>query len=243
MSHVYQELNPGPFERKASMMITTNLSVLINDVLKGAATLLNQNWAITAAVNVFIIFFTVFLYLNTSTTSDQVTIRSASNNAFSGGNTTTLKEIVFHPNYGGLWKDDLALIKLATPANFSEGVKSISIAKSLPKQGTNAVVVGWGPKSYFSTTDGILREAVVPVMNYETCKQKYYPIFLFTDTSFCTAKDNVGPCPHDFGDPLVYKNKVIGIFSGSFDCGSTTYPAVYADVTQYNKWINKVIKS
>ncbi|XP_075223857.1 snake venom serine protease rhinocerase 5-like [Lycorma delicatula] len=194
------------------------LAVLINDRLKGAAVLLNKNWALTTAFNVL------------------------NNNAFSGGKTTTSKKIVRHPEYVGLWNDDLALIKLATPAIFSESVKSISIAESLPNEGTNAVVIGWGGKDYSFSTNGTLREAVVPVNHYETCKYKYQDIPEFTRTSFCTAIDDVGPCTHDLGDPLVFNKTVIGIFSGTFDCGSTKRPAVYADVTKYNEWINSVIK-
>lgn len=47
---------------------------------------------------------------------------------------------------------------------------------------------------------------------------------------------------YDWGGPLVYKNKLIGIFAGSIGCASTTYPPVYTDVTQFKNWISKTIK-
>lgn len=45
----------------------------------------------------------------------------------------------------------------------------------------------------------------------------------------------------DFGDPLIVKDTVYGLFAGADDLVPGEYPMVYTDVTKYQKWINKYI--
>lgn len=46
---------------------------------------------------------------------------------------------------------------------------------------------------------------------------------------------------YDFGDPLIVKDAVYGLFAGADDLVPGEYPMVYTDVTKYLKWINEYI--
>lgn len=46
---------------------------------------------------------------------------------------------------------------------------------------------------------------------------------------------------YDFGDPLIVRDAVYGLFVGADDLIPGEYPMLYTDVTKYKKWINKYI--
>lgn len=75
-------------------------------------------------------------------------MRVGSSFAYKGGKTYKVKDYHIYPNYNREWIYDVALIKLSKSLKFSKKVKPISLASSLPKNGTDAIVSGWGWVSF-----------------------------------------------------------------------------------------------
>ncbi|XP_075222840.1 chymotrypsin-2-like [Lycorma delicatula] len=196
----------------------------------GAVVILNKNWLLTVAFNLF------------GFQDDQTYFIVGRNNLKESGIKVYPKNFFTHPNYTGSWDYDIALIKLKESLKFSRKIKSISISSKLPSVGSETIFSGYGYTN--GTSGGYLQQARVPYLDYKGCLPHYNSSSNahFTKYSFCTLKDGVGPCLNDWGGPLVYKNKLIGIFAGSYGCASTTYPPVYTDVTQFKNWISKTIK-
>lgn len=66
--------------------------------------------------------------------------------------------------------------------------------------------------------------------------------FFLNIVNITTSLDLKTVCfQYDFGDPLIVKDAVYGLFAGADDLVPGEYPMVYTDVTKYLKWINKYI--
>ncbi|XP_075222839.1 chymotrypsin-2-like [Lycorma delicatula] len=194
----------------------------------GAVVILNKNWLLTVAYN--LLGF-----------QERDTYFIVGSNTFNeSGIKVYPKKFFIHANYTGNWDYDIGLIKLKESLKFSVKIKSISISSKLPSVGSETIFSGYGYTN--GTKGGYLQQAGVPYLDYKGCLAHYSYTPDFTKYSFCTLKNGVGPCVYDWGGPLVYKNKLIGIFAGSIGCASTTYPPVYTDVTQFKNWISKTIK-
>ncbi|XP_039282231.1 trypsin-4 [Nilaparvata lugens] len=193
--------------------------------LIGGAVLIKKNWAITAAWNV-----------NKVKPSDLV-IKSYSNNCLKNGHTSYVTKIIVHDNYNG-WESNVALLKIGK--NKMKKEKTIEIGNSLPEEGSNVTIIGWGSEDGEKKSDGIAREGEAEFLSYGSCSAYYSPQENFSNSSFCTKNsESFGPCYMDYGSPVVYDKYLVGLFSGSLSCSDPKYPAVHVDLTQYKDWVEK----
>ncbi|XP_007477559.2 chymotrypsinogen B-like [Monodelphis domestica] len=142
--------------------------------------------------------------------------------------------------------DDIALLKLASPARLVETVSPVclpSASDNFP-EGTTCVTTGWGKTKYnaFRVPDK-LQQAALPLVSTEKCKEFWGS--KIKDTMICAGASGVSSCMGDSGGPLVcLKNgawTLTGIVSwGSGTC-STSTPAVYARVTELLPWIEETL--
>ncbi|RZF46629.1 hypothetical protein LSTR_LSTR002961 [Laodelphax striatellus] len=193
--------------------------------LIGGAVLIKKGWAITAAWNV-----------NKLKASDLV-IKSYTGNCFKNGHKSTVAEIITHDNYNG-WESNVALLKIGT--NKMSRENPITISTSIPEEGSNVTIIGWGSVDGQKQSDGIVRKGEAEVLTYGSCSAYYGPQENFSNSSFCTKNtESFGPCFMDYGNPVVYKGYLVGLFSGSLSCADSSYPAVHVDLTQYKDWVDK----
>ena len=162
-------------------------------------------------------------------------------------------EVIKHEHYSGSeggWNNDIALLRLEEPLEFSENVKKIGLAtkSSTLEQGPNAEVIGFGvtETGKVSTT---LQKAKVRLLSSETCKK-------FSDESFsaknhlCAANYNEkrDACKGDSGGPLItWSSKgdavLIGLVSyGAENCTAFLSPGFYTRISSYLDWISKKLK-
>ncbi|XP_075221425.1 trypsin delta-like [Lycorma delicatula] len=201
-----------------------------NGTFVGSVVILNNKWAVTAAWNLFWAPASSFI------------VRFGSSYANKEGNTVGIKKYYIYPHYAQEWIYDIALLKFSQVIPYSGTVRGIKLASKLPISHTETIVSGWGWDKHIEAGTNILQEATVNYVNFKKCKPRYSDVSGFTKYSFCTSTQGAGPCARDFGSPLVYNNKLIGVFSGTCDCGGTVHPAVYADITKYRQWIEQTIK-
>nr|AEI25516.1 trypsin-like serine protein [Nilaparvata lugens] len=214
------------------------VAVYVDGYLNGAGAILNNQWVIGSGFSV-----------STADSAANVTVRVASSGAYKGGLVKQVKRFVVHPKLRG-WDHDMALLQLKTPLRRNtRNAKSIQLGSHLPKSGQKTIFTGYGSRQNESTPgielvfDGLFKEIELPYMPYKECVKYHNATLFFTKNNFCTKTEYLSsPYARDFGGPLVYKKKLIGLFAGAPRCSGVIKPAVYADVTREHKWIKSTIK-
>ncbi|XP_046411979.1 transmembrane protease serine 9-like [Neodiprion fabricii] len=164
---------------------------------------------------------------------------------------SSVKEQIVHPLYqGGENPNDIALLRLTTPFNFTSVISAISLPAQNATHTGNAVVTGWGSTSFNDTIvlPTVLQTATVPIITNSACYSALYSLIGVTpldDTNICTGSPsglNVTFCAGDSGGPLAQLIsgvwQLVGIISwGIFPCGVSGMPSVYVRVSNYTDWI------
>ncbi|XP_075221427.1 trypsin-like [Lycorma delicatula] len=197
----------------------------------GSATILNSLWLVTTAS---------FEWLNPTY------VRAGSNYNYDEGIRMKIDKFLVHPDYTTDKEYDIALIKLINSLTYSIKIRPISIALWLPKNKETALITGFGNIGP-NRDGGFLKGLFLQYMDYDTCKGYYNWDSNFTQNSFCTyILNREGPCAYDWGSPLVYNNRLIGVLSTIYACSgsevSGNNPPVYTDVTKFIDWIKKTIR-
>ncbi|XP_040189612.1 chymotrypsinogen A-like [Rana temporaria] len=152
-----------------------------------------------------------------------------------------------HPNYNSnTIANDITLIKLATPATYTNRISPVCLAASADvfNGGERCVTTGWGYISASTqTTPSKLQQASLPLLTTANC-QSYWGSKI-QSTMICAGASGVSSCMGDSGGPLVCQNNgawtLAGIVSwGSSSC-STSTPAVYARVTALRSWVDQTV--
>ncbi|XP_040345940.1 plasma kallikrein isoform X5 [Herpailurus yagouaroundi] len=156
-----------------------------------------------------------------------------------------IKEMIIHPNYkmsdSG---DDLALIRLEPPLNYTEFQKPICLPSKddTNTMYTNCWVTGWGFTKEKGKIQNILQKANIPLVSSEECQKKYRD-YEVTKQMICAGYKEGGKdaCKGDSGGPLVCKHNgiwhLVGITSWGEGCGRREQPGVYTKVAEYVDWI------
>uniref|UniRef100_A0A3Q1ITP8 Peptidase S1 domain-containing protein n=1 Tax=Anabas testudineus TaxID=64144 RepID=A0A3Q1ITP8_ANATE len=163
----------------------------------------------------------------------------------------TVTQIINHPSYNPTTgKNDISLLKLSSPVNFTTYVLPVCLAASNSTfySGTNSWVTGWG-----DIEGGVplpfpfnLREVQVPVVGNRECNCDY-GVGTITDNMMCAglAAGGRGPCKGDDGGPLVSKQNGRwiqgGVVSAGMNCTKASLPGIYTRVSQYQSWISSQI--
>uniref|UniRef100_A0A8C9MQZ8 chymotrypsin n=1 Tax=Serinus canaria TaxID=9135 RepID=A0A8C9MQZ8_SERCA len=148
-------------------------------------------------------------------------------------------------------RDDIALIKLATPAQLSDRVSPVCLPKATDEfpGGMTCVTTGWGLTDS-SGNCTFLSPFPFPSpgssKSPSPCPSLSFWGFRIRDVMVCAGADGASSCMGDSGGPLVcHKDgawNLVGIVSwGSSTC-STKTPTVYARVTKLRDWINSILE-
>ncbi|NP_001378893.1 chymotrypsinogen B precursor [Pan troglodytes] len=142
--------------------------------------------------------------------------------------------------------NDITLLKLATPARFSQTVSAVCLPSAdddFPA-GTLCATTGWGKTKYNANkTPDKLQQAALPLLSNAECK-KFWGRKI-TDVMICAGASGVSSCMGDSGGPLVCQKDgawtLVGIVSWGSDTCSTSSPGVYARVTKLIPWVQKIL--
>eukprot|EP00058_Branchiostoma_floridae_P017801 XP_002603290.1 hypothetical protein BRAFLDRAFT_261914 [Branchiostoma floridae] len=202
--------------------------------------IVNENWVITAA------------HCDPTISSDYVILGEHNK----GGGTESIQSVrisrkICHQQYNSNTIDyDICLLKLATPAVFSDKVHPVCMANSGDDSsfpaGMRCYTSGWGKTSASSSgTPDILQQAMIPLISTSQCQAAWGSVNTITDRMVCAGADGATSCMGDSGGPLVCQKdgawNLIGVVSwGSSQC-STSTPAVYARVTNLRQWLDSTM--
>ncbi|XP_037937530.1 trypsin 3A1 [Teleopsis dalmanni] len=138
---------------------------------------------------------------------------------------------------------DAGLVRLTSPFDFGNTIQPIPLAKSgeTLRDGSLAMVAGWGYTSNNGDDSEILRYATVPIVNQAACNRLMAS--KITDYMLCAGylMGGVDACQKDSGGPLVSNGKLIGIVSWGVGCALPDKPGVYARVSALRTWFDNTL--
>ncbi|XP_041672045.1 mast cell tryptase-like [Cheilinus undulatus] len=202
-------------------------------------TLISDQWVLTAA-HCILTNVTSFwtLYMGRETQS------GPNNNEVS----RSVSQIIVHPDYNDtLFNNDIALMKLSSPVNFTDFIRPICLASNSSQIHTNSScwATGWGrlgrdePLVAFDS----LQEVQIPVVGNNQCTCSYMPEpeANITEQMICAGEAGKGTCQGDSGGPLQCQQNSTwvqaGISSFGVPCALPGFPEVYARVSEFQTWI------
>jgi len=156
----------------------------------------------------------------------------------------TITKKISHQKYNQrTFINDIALIKLSSPVDYSHGISPICLPINLGSQlfeGKHATVTGWGTTSFQGDSSNTLLEVTLPIITNTDCAKLYG--FRIQDHQICTYEEDKDACQGDSGGPLVSLDdkghyQQIGIVSFGIGCGDKNRPGVYTRITSFIDWI------
>ncbi|XP_020773700.2 LOW QUALITY PROTEIN: transmembrane protease serine 13a [Boleophthalmus pectinirostris] len=155
--------------------------------------------------------------------------------------------IILSENYDSNTNDqDIALLKLATPVEFSDTVHPACLPTYDQQwaHGTDCITSGFGTTDAGSSSvSNKLRDVSVKIIDTEVCNTPSSYGGSVTKNMLCAGHLGGGKdsCQGDSGGPLVCKNNglwtLAGITSWGSGCGEANRPGVYTKVTSALPWI------
>uniref|UniRef100_A0A8C7GLI0 Transmembrane serine protease 5 n=1 Tax=Oncorhynchus kisutch TaxID=8019 RepID=A0A8C7GLI0_ONCKI len=164
-----------------------------------------------------------------------------------------VEKILYNKNYNPRSHDnDIALMKLRTPLNFSDTIRPICLPqyeRDLPG-GTQCWISGWG----YTQPDDVLipatlKEAPVPLISTKKCNSSCMYNGEITPRMLCAGytEGKVDACQGDSGGPLVCQIdnvwRLVGVVSWGTGCAEPNHPGVYTKVAEFLGWIYDMIES
>jgi len=151
-----------------------------------------------------------------------------------------------HPNFDAA----ILLLDRAISMGSVYKVDKIPIAASIPSDGTQVTVSGWGWVNHQGFNQlNKLRHADLPIVNWNTCASVMNPVLNspLDANNICVRSPSIAnACHGDSGGPLVYKNgntwELIGIVNrGVPNCPSHVDYAVCLSVPSIQEWISGIV--
>ncbi|XP_038829583.1 transmembrane protease serine 5-like [Salvelinus namaycush] len=164
-----------------------------------------------------------------------------------------VEKIIYNKKYNPRSHDnDIALMKLLTPLNFSDTIRPICLPQyehDLPG-GTQCWISGWG----YTQPDEVLipatlKEAPVPLISTKKCNSSCMYNGEVTPRMLCAGytEGKVDACQGDSGGPLVCQIdnvwRLVGVVSWGTGCAEPNHPGVYTKVAEFLGWIYDMIES
>ncbi|NXU53073.1 CTRC protein, partial [Turnix velox] len=159
-------------------------------------------------------------------------------------------KIIVHEKWNSfLIVNDIALIKLDQEVQETKTIQAaclppadLTLANDYP-----CYITGWGRLRTGGPLADTLQQALLPVVDYETCSQKNWWGSNVKPTMVCAGGDgNVAGCNGDSGGPLncqrdgVWEVNGIVSFGSGLSCNMVRKPTVFTNVASYIDWINQV---
>lgn len=192
----------------------------------------NQNWIITAGH--------CLLYFDTT---QEASIVVGVIDLESDGTSYDVEKLLVHPSFDKVLKmNDLGLVQIKNPINFSSTVHPLPLGKTFVKPNTEAITSGWGRITIQGARTTLLQYLNVTIMDNEDCRKAHFiskrSVFIY-DNVMCSHNGKMrGTCNGDSGGPLVAKGELIGVVSWGIRC-AIGLPDVFTRISEHATWIER----
>jgi len=162
-----------------------------------------------------------------------------------GGIRVRVRSITRHKSFDPVHLHyDIALITLATPVSFSNGLSPVCIYNerfASENYGKQATVLGWGnlePGSYYRPE--VLHKATLQIKTLDECRRNFGSSAPggIRDHFICAHAPGRDACSGDSGGPLMINNCQVGIVSWGIGCATHNY-GVYTRIASFKTWIDR----
>lgn len=221
------------------------LKIVLTDRREGfcGGTLINNQWILTAGHcvsidDVTIDHFEVHLgALNASDITEE------------GRVIVTTKNGIPHPEYNSRTvENDIALLKLDEPIEFSETIKAVNLTEEASLEpGTVVTAVGFGKLRTSDTSiSPTLQYADLKIISRFECALTFPFVYTRDDIICTTGDDNKSTCNGDSGGPLILvedgEPKLVGGTSfGHIRGCDRGYPSGFSNTYLFLSWIQETI--
>lgn len=90
------------------------------------------------------------------------------------------------------YNNNIAVLKISGTLSFSKNVRPIYMAARYYRPGTRASVTGWGYLRQNGPYSNVLMEAIIPIIDHDTCRGNYRRINMIVSESELCAGDHKG---------------------------------------------------
>ncbi|XP_076582941.1 chymotrypsin-like elastase family member 3B [Chaetodon auriga] len=161
----------------------------------------------------------------------------------------SVEKIVVHPNWNEncpTCGNDIAMIKLASPADLNDKVQPSCVPQSgeIPPNNDPCYITGWGKLHPYGPTASKLQQALLPVVGHDICSRRDWWGSSVRTTMVCAGGDIRSGCNQDSGGPLNCKGAdgkwyVQGItsFGKVPECNTIKKPTVFTRTSSFTDWI------
>ncbi|KAK1175677.1 chymotrypsin-like elastase family member 1 [Acipenser oxyrinchus oxyrinchus] len=164
-----------------------------------------------------------------------------------------VQQVIIHP----YWNNnniaagfDIALLKLSQDAvlNFYVQLGELASEGQILPDNNNCFISGWGYTQSNGQVSPVLRQAYLPVVDYNTCSSGYWWGSTVKTSMVCAGGDGVrSGCQGDSGGPLNcvvngrYYVHGVTSFVSSRGCNEKMKPTVFTRVSAYISWMNEIM--
>ncbi|XP_004690432.1 PREDICTED: chymotrypsinogen 2-like [Condylura cristata] len=195
--------------------------------------LINESWVVTAAHCRVRTYHTVVAGIFNLKTKRKKNVQEL-----------RIAQVFDHPSFDMYAiNNDIALLKLATPARFSKVVSPVCLPRAQDNfpAGSLCVTTGWGRNDYYASNK--LQQATLPLLSNAECMKSWGADV--TDVMVCAGGNGIAACKGDSGGPLVCQKDrawtLVGVMSWGNETCSATMPSVSARVTKFMPWIEETM--
>ncbi|XP_008592024.1 PREDICTED: serine protease 38 [Galeopterus variegatus] len=163
-----------------------------------------------------------------------------------------VNKVILHPMYevNHPMGSDVALVQLKAAIVFSEYVLPVCLPPpDVNLRNLTCWATGWGLVSQKGSSSKELQEVQVPLIPLSQCQLLYGNPYYIQRDMLCAGdiRNLKTVCEGDSGGPLVCEFNhtwvQIGVVSWGSGCSHPMFPAVYARVSYFSKWITENIEA
>ncbi|KAH8302849.1 hypothetical protein KR044_011201, partial [Drosophila immigrans] len=196
--------------------------------------ILSRHWILTAA------------HCVAGSSGGRFDVRVGSTQQRRGGQRHRVKLVIANARYSSKsMRNDVAMLRLATPLRYGSCVQPIKLASSRRRRLPNCFLVsGWGYTSASAkNVQRYLRATNVCKVSNNRCHRMYRRAGVrIYRQMLCARRLGHDSCSGDSGGPLAHGRRLYGVVSFGIGCANRNYPGVYANVRQSKRWIRSVMR-